>query len=77
MAEHDPLATNTAIATGEVDPLAGLNDGFLGTGYTSAVEISLIVGALMVIGVAVSLWRAYGPETRIFASIADAIGLRD
>ena len=33
--------------SGEYDPLAGLNDGFLGTGYSSTVEASFIAMALI------------------------------
>jgi hypothetical protein len=73
----DPVLVPNTVATGEYDPLQHINDGFLGTGYSTAMELSFIVLAVIVIGVAYSTYRYFLPETSIFRSIASAIGLRE
>ncbi len=57
--------------------LANLNDGFLGTGYSSSVEISFIAMALIFGYVAISTVRYFLPETRFFNTITESLGLRD
>ena len=59
------------------EALANLNDGFLGTGYSSSVEVSFIVGTLIVGYVAISTLKYFRPEFSSFGSVAEALGLRD
>ena len=58
------------------EAIAGLNDGFLGTGYTTSVELSFIAMALIIGYVAFSTARYFMPETRIAATLAEVLGLR-
>ena len=58
------------------EAIASLNDGFLGTGYTTSVELSFIAMALIVGYVAYSTTRYFMPELRIRATVAEMLGLR-
>jgi len=58
------------------EALATLNDGFLGTGYSTSVELSFITMALIFGYVAVTMFRYFLPETRILSTVAEALGLR-
>lgn len=62
---------------GAYEALAQLNDGFLGTGYSSAVEASII--AMVFIGgyVAFTTARYFLSGTAIMNSIAGALGFLD
>lgn len=64
-------------ASDDYAALASLNDGFLGTGYTSAVEASFIAMALILGYVAVSTARYFLAGTRVMDSVAASLGLRD
>ncbi len=59
------------------EALANLNDGFLGTGYSSSVEISLIAMVLIFGYVAITTFRYFLPETRFLSTVVAALGLRD
>ena len=63
---------------------ASLNDGFFGTGYSAAAELSFTVMALIVGYVVISMFKYFLPEFRLFGlvagamgSVAGVIGLRD
>ena len=58
------------------EALANLNDGFLGTGYSSSVEISFVVMTLILGYVAIGTVRYLRPETRFLGTVVDALGLR-
>ena len=58
------------------EALANLNDGFLGTGYSSSVELSFVVMTLILGYVAIATVRYLRPETRFLGSVVDALGLR-
>ena len=58
------------------EALASLNDGFLGTGYSSSVELSYIAMALIFGYVAISTVRYFLPETRFLNTVAEVLGLR-
>ena len=58
------------------EALANLNDGFLGTGFSSSVEISFIAMALIFGYVAVATVRYFLPETRFLNTVVEALGLR-
>jgi hypothetical protein len=59
------------------EALANLNEGFLGTGYSSSVELSYMVMALIVGYVAISMVKYFLPEFSILRTLTGAIGLRD
>ncbi len=61
----------------ESGALASLNAGFLGTGYSSSVELSFIAMALIFGYVAISTVRYFLPETRFFDFITESLGFRD
>ncbi|MHA1537160.1 MAG: hypothetical protein ACTSUD_06365 [Alphaproteobacteria bacterium] len=58
------------------EALVGLNDGFLGTGYSTSVELSFIAMALIFSYVAITTFRYFLPETRILSTVVEALGLR-
>lgn len=55
--------------------LAGLNEGFLGTGYSASVEISFVAMALIAGYVAVSTARYFLHGSRLLATVAGALGI--
>jgi hypothetical protein len=57
--------------------LTTLNDGFLGTGYSSSVELSFIAMALIFGYVAIGTVKYFLPEARFLNTVAAALGLRD
>ncbi len=57
--------------------LADLNGGFMGTGYSTDVELAFIGMALIATYVAVSTARYFLAGTRIAATVAGALGLRE
>ena len=61
----------------EFGALANLNAGFLGTGYSSSVELAAIAMALIFGYVAISTVRYFLPETRFFSMITESLGFRD
>jgi len=74
------VGSETSVGGGTSDgfeALANLNDGFLGTGYSSSVEVSYIAMALIFGYVAISTVKYFFPETRFLGTVADALGLRD
>jgi hypothetical protein len=58
------------------EALASLNEGFLGTGFSSSVEISFIAMALIFGYVAVATVRYFLPEVRFLNTVVEALGLR-
>jgi hypothetical protein len=58
------------------EALANLNEGFLGTGFSSSVEISFIAMALIFGYVAITTVRYFLPDTRFLKTVAQALGLR-
>jgi hypothetical protein len=58
------------------EALANFNESFLGTGYSSSVEISFIVMTLIIGYVTIGTVRYLRPETRFLGSVVDALGLR-
>jgi hypothetical protein len=74
------LGSESSVGGGASDgfeALANLNDGFLGTGYSSSVEVSFIASALIFGYVAISMVRYFMPETRFVGAVAEVLGLRD
>ncbi len=61
----------------EFGALASLNAGFLGTGYSSSVELSFIAMALIFGYVAISTVRYFLPETRFLNTVVEALGFRN
>lgn len=59
------------------ESLAGVSDGFLGTGYSASVEVSFIGMALIGAYVAISTARYFLHGTRVLAMVAGALGLQD
>ena len=66
MANVVSVSSEASNASGGFEALAYLNDGFLGTGYSSSVELSFIAMALIFGYVTVSMAKYFMPETRIF-----------
>ena len=71
------LSSEVSSTSGEFEAIVNLNDGFLGTGYSSSVEISFIAMALIFVYVAISTVRYFLPETMFLNTVAEALGLRD
>lgn len=57
--------------------VASVNDGFLGTGYSTAVELALIAMALILAYVVHGTLRYLMPGFRLVDSVANVLGLRD
>lgn len=55
--------------------LAHLNDGFLGTGYSTSVELSFVAMGFIALYVVVATARYFLHGTKIVESVADALGL--
>ena len=71
-------AAGEAASTGEgYDALASLNDGFLGTGSSSVMELSFVAMALIAIYVAHSTVRYCWPEFSLFRTLTGTLGLGD
>ena len=77
MSDLVTLPSEGGSASEGFEALANLNAGFLGTGYSSSVELSFIAMALIFGFVAISMFRYFLPETRFLHSVAAALGLRD
>ena len=77
MSEVISVSSEGSGASEGFEALANLNDGFLGTGYSSSVEIAFIAMALIFCYVAISTFRYFLPETRFFNTIVETLGLRD
>ena len=77
MSEVVTVSSQASRASDGFEALAHLNDGFLGTGYSTSVELSFIAMALIFGFVAIGTVRYFMPETRFFSAITDALGLRD
>ena len=77
MSEEVSLSSEGSSTNNGFEALANLNDGFLGTGYSSSVEISFIAMVLIFGYVAISAVRYFLPEARFLNIVAEAIGLRD
>ena len=60
-----------------IGAFASLDNGFLGTGYSSSVELSFIVMALIVVYVANGTFRYFLPDFSLLRTITSAIGLAD
>lgn len=59
------------------ESLTSINDGVLGTGYSTASELSFIAMALILAYVVHGTMRYLLPGFRLVDSVADALGLRD
>jgi hypothetical protein len=77
MSDVVSVSSEGSSASDGFEALADINDGFLGTGYSSSVELSFIVMALIFGYVAISTVRYFLPETRFFNTIMESLGLRD
>lgn len=60
---------------GERDPFAGFNDGFLGTGHSSAAEASFIAIGLIAGYLAFAFGRYYWRRLGIGARLAEKLDL--
>ncbi len=76
MSEVISVASEGSGASDGFGVMANLNDGFLGTGYTSSVELSFIAMALIFGYVAFTTFRYLFPETRFLNAVVAALGLR-
>ena len=76
MSEGVSLSIEGSGTSDGFEALANLNDGFLGTGYSSSVEISFIAMALIFGYVAITTVRYFLPETRFLNTVVEALGLR-
>ncbi len=77
MSEVVSISSGGSSTSDGFEALANLNDGFLGTGYSSSVEISLIAMVLIFGYVAITTFRYFLPETRFLSTVVAALGLRD
>lgn len=59
------------------EAVANLNAGFLGTGYSTTIELSLVVMVLIVGYVAHGTFRYFLPDFSVTKAVAGALGLRD
>jgi hypothetical protein len=76
VSESNDVAPAGGANTGDgFEALATLNDGFLGTGFSTGVELSLIAMILIAGYVATSLLRYFVPEFRPLRSVASVLGL--
>jgi len=55
--------------------LASLNEGFLGTGFSTWTELSLIATALFIGYVAIGTVKYFRPEFSFLHALAGAVGL--
>ena len=76
MSEVVSLSSVDSRTSDGFEALANFNDGFLGTGYSSAVEISLIAMVLIFGYVAIATLRYFLPEVRFLNTVVEALGLR-
>ncbi len=77
MSKEVTLSSEGSSTSDGFEALANLNEGFLGTGYSSSVELSYIAMVLIFGYVAITLVRYFLPETRFLNTVAGALGLRD
>ena len=77
MSDVVSLPSEGGSASDGFEAFANLNDGFLGTGYSSSVELSYVAMALIFGYVAISTVRYFLPEVRFIHSALAALGLRD
>ena len=77
MSEVVSISSEGSGASSGFEALAHLNDGFLGTGYSTAVELSFIAMVLIFGYVAITTFRYFLPETRVLNTVVQALGLRD
>ncbi len=77
MSEVVSLSSEGSSTSDGFAALANLNDGFLGTGYSSSVELSFIAMALIFGYVAISTVRYFLPETRFLNTVVEALGFRN
>ncbi len=77
MSKDVTLSSEGSSTSDGFEALTNLNDGFLGTGYSSSVEISFIAMALIFGYVAITTLRYFLPETRFLNTVVAALGLRD
>ena len=77
MSDVVSLSSEGGSTSNGFEALANLNDGFLGTGFSSSVEISFIAMALIFGYVAITTLRYLLPEIRFLNTVTEALGLRD
>ena len=73
----DPVTPAAAAHAADYDPMAGWNDGFLGTGNSSLVEVAYIVGALVALYVVYATAKYFLEGTGWLSAIAEAVGLKE
>ncbi len=76
MSDVVSLSSEGGSTSNGFEALANLNDGFLGTGFSSSVEISFVAMALIFGYVAITTVRYFLPETRFLNTVVEALGLR-
>ncbi len=76
MSEAVSLSSEGNSTSEGFEALANLNGGFLGTGYSSSVEISFIAMALIFGYFAITTFRYFLPEARVLKTVVTALGLR-
>ena len=70
------VSVPTGATSGEgFESLANLNSGFLGTGYTTTVELSFVAMALIILYIAFGMARYYIEGTELELKILRAVGL--
>jgi len=72
---NDVAPVASVNASDGYEAIATLNDGFLGTGYSTGVELSLVAFILIAGYVTTSLIRFFVPEFRPLRSVASALGI--
>jgi hypothetical protein len=77
MSEVTSVVSVGGEASDGFEALAGLSEGLFGTGYSASIELSFMVGVLIAVYVAISMFRYFLPEFSLFGIVAGAIGLRD
>ena len=73
----DAAPASAPASTGEYDPLAGLNDGFLGTGHSTMVELSYIAGALVLAYVIFATAKYFLGGKGLLKGIGEAVWVKD
>ena len=76
MSDVVSLSSEGGSTSNGFEALANLNDGFLGTGFSSSVEIAFVAMALIFGYVAIATVRYFLPETRFLNTVVEALGLR-
>ncbi len=76
MSDVVSLSSEGGSTSNGFEALANLNDGFLGTGFSSSVEIAFVAMALIFGYVTIATVRYFLPEARFLNTVVEALGLR-